>query len=78
VGNLTLVVMEVVVAEDKLEVTMDLAAKVVAAELALALTKLVHTCLDRVMQMLMPIAMVKEKAPVRMVVVVAVKVLDLA
>jgi hypothetical protein len=78
VGILTPVVMEVVVAEDKLEVTTDLAAKVVAAELALALAKLVHTGTDRVMHMLMPMATVMEKEQVRMVAVAAVKVVDLA
>jgi hypothetical protein len=78
VGILTPVVMEVVVAEDKLGVTTGLAAKVVAAELALALAKLVHTGMDRVMQMLMPMATVMEKEQVRMVAVAAVKVVDLA
>ena len=78
-GILTPVVMEVVVAEDKLEVTTGLAAKVVAAELALALAlaRRVHTG-NQIMQMLMPMVMVKEKAPVKMVVVVVVKVVVLA
>jgi hypothetical protein len=51
---------------------------VVAAELALALAKLVHTGMDRVMQMLMPMATVMETEQVRMVAVAAVKVVDLA
>ena len=76
-GILTLVVMEVVVAEDKPEVTTGPAAKVVAAELALALARRVHTG-NQIMQMLMPMVMVKEKAPVKMVVVVVVKVVVLA
>ena len=78
VGILTLVVMEVVVAEDKREVTLGLAVKVVAVEPALALAKLEHTGMDRVMQMLMPMATVKEKAQVRMVAAVVVKVVELA
>ena len=78
VGILTLVVMEVVVAEDKREVTLGLAVKVVAVEPALALAKLEHTGMDRVMQMLMPMATVKEKAQVRMVAAAVVKVVELA
>jgi hypothetical protein len=78
VGILTLEEMEVAVAEDKLEVPTGLAAKVVVPEPALVLAKPAHTGTDRVMQMLMLMAMVEEKAPVRMVVVAAVKVLELA
>jgi len=78
VGILMLVAMEVVVAEDKQEVTMGLVAKVVAVEPALALAKLEHTGMDRVMQMLMPMATVKEKAQARMVAAAVVKVVELA
>jgi len=76
-GILTPVVMEVVVAEDKPEVTTGPTAKVVAVELALALARRVHTG-NQIMQMLMTMVMVKEKAPVKMVVVVVVKVVVLA
>jgi len=75
---LTPVVMEVVVAEDKREVTLGLAVKVVAVEPALALAKLEHTGMDQVMQMQMPMATVKEKALLRMVAVAVVKVVELA
>jgi len=78
VGILTLVVMEVVVAEDKREVTLGLAVKVVAVEPALALAKLEHTGMDQVTQMQMPMATVKEKALLRMVAVAVVKVVELA
>ena len=77
-GILTPVVMEVVVAEDKREVTLGLAVKVVAVEPALALAKLEHTGMDQVMQMQMPMATVKEKALLRMVAVAVVKVVELA
>lgn len=76
VGILTLVVMEVAVAEGKLVVAMGPVAKVVVAEPVPALAKLVDTGMVRVMQMLMPMATVKEKAPARMVVVAAAKVVD--
>ena len=78
VGILTLVAMEVVAAADKQEVTMGLAARVVAVVPAPALAKLEYTSMDRVMQMLMPMATVKEKAQVRMVAAAVVKVVELA
>jgi hypothetical protein len=71
------VVMEVVVEEAKLEVTTGLVDTVLAAEPVMALVKLVRTGMDKVMQMLMQMAMAVEKALVRMVVVAAVKVPDL-
>jgi hypothetical protein len=72
------VVMEVVVEEAKLEVTTGPVDTVLAVEPAMALVKLVQIGMDKVMQMLMQMAMVVEKALVRMVAVAVVKVLDLA
>ncbi|CAN6304992.1 unnamed protein product [Urochloa humidicola] len=57
---------------------MDPTDKVAAVVQVLAPAKLVHTGTARVMQMLMPMAMVMGKARVRMVVVEVVKVVDLA
>src|SRR5438128_1991468 len=76
VGLLVSVVKEMVVVEDKLGATMALAAMVLAAAVALALVHPPAVGMDGRVQMLMLMATVVAKVPVKMVVVVAATVVD--